>query len=190
SKLPLGHPWVVGDGVAPKKPPDHVVLRRFRRFSDMNYLMKTILRVISEGVSEIEISGCREMFSAIDSDSNGCISFRELETWFKRIDADLEESEMQRLMEAVDLDKNGGIDFWEFAAATLNPDMMKKEEHVLRAFSAMDVHGDGVLTEDEVVRIACQRLGMADSKDLREAFREIDRNNERKIEYQEFMQMM
>jgi len=43
--LPVGHPWIQVDGVAPDKPLDSAVLSRLKQFSAMNKLKKMALIV-------------------------------------------------------------------------------------------------------------------------------------------------
>lgn len=43
--IPLGHPWICENGVAPDRALDPAVLSRLKQFSAMNKLKKMALRV-------------------------------------------------------------------------------------------------------------------------------------------------
>ncbi|XP_073290397.1 calcium-dependent protein kinase 26-like [Primulina huaijiensis] len=184
----LCHPWVRIDGVAPDKPLDSAVLTRLTQFSAMDKFKKMALRVIAESLSEEEIAGLKEMFKMIDTDNSGHITFEELKNGLKRFGANLNESEIFDLMNAADVDKSGGIDYAEFIAATLHLNKIEKEDHLFTAFSYFDKDGSGYITQDELQK-ACEEFGIADVH-LEEIIGEADRNNDGRIDYNEFVVMM
>ncbi|KAJ7971348.1 putative Calcium-dependent protein kinase [Quillaja saponaria] len=184
----LCHPWVQVDGVAPDKPLDPAVLSRLKQFFAMNKLKKMALRVIAEKLSEEEIAGLREMFKMIDTDSSGQITFEELKVGLKRFGANLNESEIYDLMQAADVDNSGTIDYGEFIAATLHLNKVDREDHLFAAFSYFDKDGSGYITQDELQQ-ACDEFGIEDVR-LEEMIREVDQDNDGRIDYNEFVAMM
>ncbi|KDP43357.1 hypothetical protein JCGZ_25462 [Jatropha curcas] len=184
----LCHPWIVDDRVAPDKPLDSAVLSRLKKFSAMNKLKKMALRVIAERLSEEEIGGLKELFKMIDTDGNGTITFEELKVGLKRVGSDLMESEIKALMDAADIDNSGTIDYGEFLAATLHLNKMEREENLIAAFSYFDKDGSGYITVDELQQ-ACKEFGLDDVQ-LDEMIREIDQDNDGRIDYSEFATMM
>lgn len=184
----LCHPWVQVDGVAPDKPLDSAVLSRLKQFSAMNKLKKMALRVIAESLSEEEIAGLREMFKMIDADNSGQITFEELKAGLKRVGANLKESEIYDLMQAADVDNSGTIDYGEFIAATMHLNKIEREDHLFAAFSYFDKDGSGYITPDELQQ-ACEEFGIEDVR-LEEMIREVDQDNDGRIDYNEFVAMM
>ncbi|KAG9139658.1 hypothetical protein Leryth_020106 [Lithospermum erythrorhizon] len=184
----LCHPWVQVDGVAPDKPLDSAVLSRMKQFSAMNKLKKMALRVIAESLSEEEIAGLREMFKMIDTDNSGQITYEELKAGLERVGANLKESEIYDLMQAADVDNSGTIDYGEFVAATLHLNKVEKEDHLFAAFSYFDKDGSGYITGDELQQ-ACKEFGMEDTS-LEEMIRDVDQDNDGRIDYNEFVTMM
>ncbi|CAH2076349.1 unnamed protein product, partial [Thlaspi arvense] len=74
------HPWICENGVAPDRALDPAVLSRLKQLSAMNKLKKMALslhQVIAESLSEEEIAGFRDMFSSMDTDNSGAITFDE-----------------------------------------------------------------------------------------------------------------
>ncbi|RZR86147.1 hypothetical protein BHM03_00013288 [Ensete ventricosum] len=68
-------------------------------------------QVIAESLSEEEIAGLREMFTAMDTDNSGAITFDELKAGLRRYGSTLKDTEIRDLMEA-----DGRIDYGEFVA--------------------------------------------------------------------------
>ncbi|PIN08823.1 Ca2+/calmodulin-dependent protein kinase, EF-Hand protein superfamily [Handroanthus impetiginosus] len=184
----LCHPWVQIDGVAPDKPLDSAVLSRLKQFSAMNRLKKIAIRVIAENLSEEEIAGLKEMFRMIDVDNSGHITLEELKKGLERVGANLKDSEIVSLMQAADVDNSGTIDYGEFVAAMLHLNKVQKEDHMFAAFSYFDKDGSGYITKDELQQ-ACEQFGLRDAQ-LEEIIREVDQDNDGRIDYSEFVAMM
>ncbi|KAF9661629.1 hypothetical protein SADUNF_Sadunf19G0088700 [Salix dunnii] len=184
----LCNPWIVDDRVAPDKPLDSAVLSRLKHFSAMNKLKKMALRVIAERLSEEEIGGLKEMFKMIDTDNSGTITFEELKHGLKRVGSQMTETEIKDLMDAADTDNNGTIDYGEFLAATLHLNKMEREDNLVAAFSYFDKDGSGYITIDELQQ-ACRDFGLGDVH-LDETIKEIDQDNDGRIDYGEFAAMM
>ncbi|KAL9266721.1 Calcium-dependent protein kinase 2-like protein [Drosera capensis] len=184
----LCHPWIMADKLAPDKPLDPAVLTRLNQFSAMNKLKKMALRVIAESLSEEEIAGLKEMFRMIDTDNSGQITFDELKEGLKKFGANLEESEIRHLMQAADVDNNNTIDYGEFIAALLHLNRLDREDHLFAAFSYFDKDGSGYITRDELQQ-ACQEFG-TDDIHLEEIMKEVDQDNDGRIDYNEFVAMM
>ncbi|CAF2375906.1 unnamed protein product [Brassica napus] len=154
----------------------------------MNKLKQMALRVIAESLSEEEIAGLKEMFKAMDTDNSGAITFDELKAGLRRYGSTLKDTEIRDLMEAADIDKSGTIDYGEFIAATIHLNKLDREEHLLSAFSYFDKDGSGYITIDELQQ-ACAEQGMSDVF-LEDVIKEVDQDNDGRIDYGEFVAMM
>ncbi|XP_052875228.1 calcium-dependent protein kinase 26-like isoform X6 [Gossypium arboreum] len=184
----LRHSWVQADGVAPDSPLDSLVLGRMKQFSSMNKLKKMALRVIAQRLSQEEIAGLKEIFKMIDTDNSGQITFEELKAGLQSFGASLPESEFQALMQAADVNNSGSIDYQEFIAATLHLNMIQNEDNLMAAFSYFDRDGSGYITLEEIQK-ACQEFGIKDIH-MDEMMREVDQDNDGRIDYNEFIAMM
>nr|CAB3448429.1 unnamed protein product [Digitaria exilis] len=184
----LCHPWVCENGVAPDRALDPAVLSRLKHFSAMNRLKKMALRVIAQNLSEEELAGLKEMFKAMDTDGSGAITFEELREGLRRHGSNLRESEIRDLMDAADVDRSGTIDYDEFIAATVHMSKLEREEHLLAAFAYFDKDGSGYITVDELEQ-ACRDHNMADVG-IDDIIREVDQDNDGRIDYGEFVAMM
>lgn len=184
----LCHPWICDSGVAPDRALDPAVLSRLKQFSAMNKLKKMALRVIAESLSEEEIAGLREMFKAMDTDNSGAITFDELKAGLRRYGSTLKDTEIRDLMDAADVDNSGTIDYGEFIAATVHLNKLEREEHLVAAFRYFDKDGSGYITMDELQQ-ACTEHNMTDVL-LEDIIREVDQDNDGRIDYGEFVAMM
>nr|CAB3451611.1 unnamed protein product [Digitaria exilis] len=161
---------------------------RLKHFSAMNRLKKMALRVIAQNLSEEELAGLKEMFKAMDTDGSGAITFEELREGLRRHGSNLRESEIRDLMDAADVDRSGTIDYDEFIAATVHMSKLEREEHLLAAFAYFDKDGSGYITVDELEQ-ACRDHNMADVG-IDDIIREVDQDNDGRIDYGEFVAMM
>ncbi|KAL2636052.1 hypothetical protein R1flu_007531 [Riccia fluitans] len=184
----LSHPWIQEEGVAPDRPIDPAVQSRLKQFSAMNKLKKMALRVIAESLSEEEIAGLKEMFKMMDTDNSGTITFEELKAGLQRVGSELMESEIHELMDAADVDRDGAIDYGEFIAATINLNKIEREENLFAAFSYFDKDKSGYITVDELQQ-ACLDHNLGDVH-IDEMIREVDQDNDGRIDYNEFVTMM
>ncbi|XXG81127.1 hypothetical protein AAC387_Pa09g1831 [Persea americana] len=185
----LDHPWIREDGEASDRPIDSAVLSRMKQFRAMNKLKKLALKVIAENLSEEEIKGLKAMFTNMDTDKSGTITYEELKSGLARLGSKLSEAEVKQLMDAADVDGNGTIDYIEFITATMHRHKLERDEHLYKAFQYFDKDGSGFITRDEL-ESAMKEYGMGDEDSIREVISEVDTDNDGRINYEEFCAMM
>ncbi|RVX07899.1 Calcium-dependent protein kinase 19 [Vitis vinifera] len=216
----LEHPWIREDGEASDKPIDSAVLSRMKQFRAMNKLKKLALKVIAENLSEEEIKGLKAMFTNMDTDKSGTITYEELKSGLARLGSRLSETEVQQLMEAADVDGNGTIDYIEFITATMHRHRLERDEHLYKAFNYFDKDNSGfncflrnMANEFHVSKISCyspympiflkaffitrdelenamKEYGMGDEDSIKEIINEVDTDKDGRINYKEFCTMM
>ncbi|GMH26881.1 hypothetical protein Nepgr_028724 [Nepenthes gracilis] len=185
----LEHPWIKDDGETSDKPIDSAVLSRMKQFKAMNKLKKLALKVIAQNMSEEEIKGLKAMFSNMDTDKSGSITYEELKTGLAQLGSKLTEAELKQLMEAADVDGNGAIDYVEFITATMHRHRLEKDENLFKAFQYFDADNSGFITRDEL-ESALEEYGIGDEASIKEILNEVDTDNDGKINYEEFCTMM
>ncbi|KAG5246739.1 calcium-dependent protein [Salix suchowensis] len=177
----LEHPWIKDGGA--DKPIDSAVLTRMKQFRAMNKLMKLALKVIAENLSEEEIEGLKAMFTNMDTDKSGTITYEELKTGFAQLGSKLSEAEVKNLMEAADVDGNGSIDYIEFISATMHRYKLERDEHLYKAFQYFDKDSSGYITRDEL-ELAMKEYGMGDESSIKEIIAEVDADNDGRINHE------
>ncbi|KAJ0977969.1 hypothetical protein J5N97_013443 [Dioscorea zingiberensis] len=185
----LNHPWIKEDGEAPDTPLDNAVQSRLKQFRAMNKFKKAALRVIAGCLSEEEIRGLKEMFKNIDADNSGSITLEELKQGLAMQGTKLSEYEVKQLMEAADADGNGTIDYEEFITATMHMNRMDREDHLYTAFQYFDKDNSGYITKEELEQ-TLKEQGMYDGQEIKEIISDADADNDGRINYDEFVEMM
>ncbi|KAL5578846.1 hypothetical protein UlMin_011288 [Ulmus minor] len=184
----LEHPWLK-EGEASDKPIDSAVISRMKQFRAMNQLKKLALKVIANNLSEEEIKGLKTMFTNMDTDKSGTITYEELKTGLARIGSQLSEAEVKQLMDAADVDGNGTIDYIEFISATMHRHKLERDEQLYKVFQYFDKDNSGFITKDEL-ETALKEHGMGDATSIKEIISEVDTDNDGRINYTEFCTMM
>jgi len=184
----LKHPWIRVDGVAPNKPIGSLVQFRLKQFAAMNKLKKLAIRIIAETLSEEEIAGLKEIFTEMDRDNDGAISFEELKEGLLKVGTTLKDAEIFDLMDAADFDQDGIIDYGEFLAATLSLNHIELEENLFAAFQYFDKDGSGHITTDELLDV-CHEFKMGDVR-VEDLLHEADVDHDGSIDYKMFVAMM
>ncbi|XP_020273550.1 calcium-dependent protein kinase 19-like [Asparagus officinalis] len=184
----LEHPWIK-EGGASDKPIDSAVLSRMKQFRAMNKLKKMALKVIAENLSEEEIKGLKQMFTNMDTDKSGTITYEELKSGLARLGSRLSETEVKQLMDAADVDGNGSIDYIEFITATMHRHKLERDEHLFKAFQYFDKDNSGFITRDEL-ELAMKEHGLGDDATIKDIISEVDSDNDGRINYDEFCAMM
>ncbi|KAK6946907.1 Protein kinase domain, partial [Dillenia turbinata] len=185
----LDHPWMREDGEASDKPIDSAVLTRMKQFRAMNKLKKLALKVIAENLSEEEIQGLKSLFTNMDTDNSGTITYEELKSGLAQLGSKLTESEVQQLMETADVDSNGTMDYIEFITATMHRHKLERDENLYKTFQYFDKDDSGFITRDELETVMRQH-GIGDEDTIKEIISEVDIDHDGRINYVEFCSMM
>ncbi|KAK9925911.1 hypothetical protein M0R45_023171 [Rubus argutus] len=184
------HPWLHNAKKAPNVPLGDIVRPRLKQFSVMNRFKKKALRVIAEHLSVKEVEVIRDMFTLMDTDKDGRVTYEELKTGLQKVGSQLAEPEVKMLMEVADVDGNGFLDYGEFAAVTIHLQRMENDEHLRRAFIFFDKDGSGYIELGELRQGLADESGETDNDVLNDIMREVDTDKDGRISYDEFVAMM
>lgn len=190
SQQVLEHPWIQNEKKAPNVPLGDIVRTRLKQFSGMNRFKKKALRVIAEHLSIEEVEVIRDMFTLMDSDCDGKVTFDELKAGLRKVGSQLAEPEIKLLMDVADVDGNGVLEYGEFVAVTIHLQKMENDEHFRRAFMFFDKDGSGYIELDELEQVLADESGQVDIDVLNEIMREVDTDKDGQISYDEFVAMM
>ncbi|KAI7736007.1 hypothetical protein M8C21_023869, partial [Ambrosia artemisiifolia] len=183
------HPWIQNEKTASNVSLGDIVKTRLKQFSMMNRFKKKALRVIAEYLSIEEVEVIKDMFTLMDSDGDGKVTFDELKAGLKKIGSQLSEPEIRLLMDVADVDGNGVLEYGEFVAVTIHLQKMENDEHLRKAFMFFDKDGSGYIDLDELEQVLYEP-GHADMQVLNEIMKEVDTDKDGKISFKEFVAMM
>ncbi|CAF2050230.1 BnaA09g44420D [Brassica napus] len=186
----LAHPWVQNAKKAPNVPLGDIVRSRLKQFSMMNRFKKKVLRVIAEHLSIQEVEVIKDMFSLMDEDNDGRITYLELKAGLQKVGSQLGEPEIKMLMEVADVDGNGFLDYGEFVAVIIHLQKIENDELFKLAFMFFDKDGSTYIELDELREALTDELGEPDVSVLNDIMREVDSDKDGRINYDEFVTMM
>ena len=147
------------------------------------------MQVIASNLNEEEIKGLKQMFTNMDTDNSGTITYEELKAGLAKLGSKLSEAEVKQLMEAADVDGNGSIDYVEFITATMHRHKLERDEHLFKAFQYFDKDNSGFITRDELESALIEHE-MGDTSTIKDIISEVDTDNDGRINYEEFCAMM
>ncbi|WJX95452.1 Calcium-dependent protein kinase 10 [Trifolium repens] len=186
----LEHPWLQNAKKASNVPLGDIVRTRLKQFSLMNRFKKRALRVIAEHLSLEEVEIIKDMFTLMDTDKDGSITYEELKAGLRKVGSQLAEPEIKLLMDVADVDGNGVLDYGEFVAVTIHLQRMENDEHFRKAFKFFDIDASEYIELSELEAALADDLGETDSNVLNEIMREVDTDKDGRISYEEFVAMM
>ncbi|KAA8542373.1 hypothetical protein F0562_023491 [Nyssa sinensis] len=186
----LEHPWIQNAKKAPNVPLGDIVRTRLKQFSVMNRFKKRALRVIADHLSVEEVEVIRDMFTLMDTDNDGKVTYEELKAGLRKVGSQLADPEIKLLMDVADVDGNGVLDYGEFVAVTIHLQRMENDEHFRRAFMFFDKDGSGYIELDELREALADDSGNTDADVLNDIMREVDADKDGQISYEEFVAMM
>lgn len=186
----LEHPWLQNAKKAPNVPLGDIVRARLRQFSVMNRFKKKAMRVIAEHLSVEEVEVIKDMFTLMDTDNDGKVTYEELKAGLRKVGSQLAEPEIKMLMEVADVDGNGILDYGEFVAVTIHLQRMENDEHIRRAFTFFDKDESGYIELGELQEALVDETGETDADVINDIMREVDTDKDGRISYDEFVAMM
>jgi len=190
----LNHDWIKNK--APKA--TNVCLQQnqlenLRSFRSQNKLKKAALQVIASQLNETQLMALRDIFMALDDNSDGLLTAAEMREGLAKAKLQDIPDDLQQILRDVDSDGSGVIDYTEFLAATLDKRVYAEEDVCWAAFRVFDIDGDGVITKEELKKVLQGDENMAQllgGKSVEEVIKEIDKDGDGKINFDEFLKMM
>ncbi|MBC6434237.1 histidine kinase [Nostoc sp. HG1] len=138
-------------------------------------------------VTEEEVAKLWEAFKVFDEDGSGAISTEELGQVMRSLGQSPSDIELRDMVKQVDVDLSGSIDFEEFKTLILSQQGDRKSRLKL-AFSVFDEDGTGQITANELHSVMSQ-FGLTD-EELQEMIKEVDRDGDASIGFEEFMKLV
>jgi calcium-dependent protein kinase len=93
-------------------------------------------------------------------------------------------------MNTLDTNNNGYIDYTEFLAGCMRSKIYLKEDHLRSAFEYFDIDQSGTITVEELKKVLSNDEMGIPEREIEELIREVDKDNDNQIDYNEFLEMM
>mmetsp|Transcript_60303 Transcript_60303/g.166913 ORF Transcript_60303/g.166913 Transcript_60303/m.166913 type:complete len:155 (+) Transcript_60303:63-527(+) len=142
-------------------------------------------------LTEVQISEFKEAFDLFDTEANGTISIKDLQTLMRALGQNPSDTEYADIVTEVDADSNGTVDFPEFL--NLMSRKMRStdiEEELIVAFRVFDKDHNGFINATEL-RNVMTNIGEKFSDDeVEDMIRSADIDCDGQINYEEFVKMM
>jgi len=165
-------------------------------FRSTNKLKKAALYVIAGNLSETQIKGLRDIFMTLDGNGDGLLTATEMKEGIAKANLKETDDELKQLLEAVDSDGSGVVDYTEFLAAALDKKTYMAENQCWQAFRVFDRDGNGKISKAELAHVLNDdgvkeaANGFESGKEIAELLKEVDKNGDGEIDFDEFMAMM
>jgi len=174
----------------------HYILdyKHINKFKSFNKFKQVILTFIASRLSSEESKHIRTIFSNIDEDKKGFITFEDFRKYIINeydIDDLVEnEEELRKGFQSVDTDHNNKIDYTEFLAANLDKKIFLKEEKLKEAFRTFDINDSGAIKKEDIIRVL-KLENLRDKNNIANAIiEENDFDKDGKINFKDFMCIM
>ena len=159
-------------------------LRAFQKSSKLREAVNTF--ITTQCVSVADTKELRDVFKAMDGNSDGKLSRGELfEHFVKEMGEEEAKEEVDRIMAEVDTDNNGYVDYTEFLKATLDQKMINSKGYLTRAFNMFDKDGNGSISASELKKILSGGLIYEESV-WTDIIKQVDMNGDGEIDLKEF----
>ena len=174
----------------------HYILdyKHINKYKSFNKFKQVILTFIASRLSSEESKHIRTIFSNIDEDKKGFITFEDFRKYIINeydIDDLVEnEEELRKGFQSVDTDHNNKIDYTEFLAANLDKKIFLKEEKLKEAFRTFDINDSGAIKKEDIIRVL-KLENLRDKNIIANAIiEENDFDKDGKINFKDFMCIM
>ncbi len=123
-----------------------------RRFARGCHFRQLALHVIATRLDPHDLTDLHDLFTAMDADGCGRVTFKQLHQAMEEAGAKMAEEELGLLFDALDIDHDGVLQYTDFLAAALEHQAVLTEARIRAAFEFFDADADGVISLQELRR--------------------------------------
>ena len=196
----LKHKWILASHQAKPQEISRAVLRNLKAFKPLSKLQQEAMKVIVKNLSSEEIVDLKNQFTALDTNDTGFVSAQDLETAMFRAGFNISAEDIRSkgktdLVHSVDELQQKGMKYSNFIMATLDRKKFIDREVIYMAFKHLDYvrprqDNDGFITTKDLKTAMEIAGGEFSDLELQEMINEFDMKGDRKIDLEEFSEMM
>ena len=171
-----------------------VLVENLKKYKRTSIIQETALAYLVHHFPQIKdvVNSCK-LFNQIDKSGDGKITKAELLRGLsERYKSDTLEADVEEIYKNLDMDNNGYIGYEEFVRAAVSKEYFVRDNVLRFAFRYFDKDGSGEITFDEIEALFSQSI--ADKTKVHETLvniiKEVDKNNDGKINFDEFSKVM
>ena len=199
----LNHPWFVGLDIKnklnkmKKKNPETNYINNLKAYRSGNTLQNAALAYLVHNCSQLdEVQDAYKLFAQMDKNNDGKIGEDELLDGFVKflgVTPDQLKHDIIMIFRNIDADNNGYIELGEFVRAAINKSKLMTQDTLKFAFRHFDRDNSGEIDKDEIKAVFFpndKTEAEILAGQLVKIIEEVDINNDGKISFDEFANMM
>jgi Ca2+-binding EF-hand superfamily protein len=135
-------------------------------------------------------------FKLLDKNGDGRISIKELQEVFTNLNFKFTGAQLKKMVSTIDIDGDGEVDIDEFTAmmseqASSNEKIsLSPEDELKEVFKLFDTDGNGKISPMELAQTMKALGENLSPEDIKSMMSEVDENNDKQIDFDEFKKMM
>ena len=196
----LNHPWFKlnkSQDLFNKIKDNHIIrdlIDNLKNYKRTSIIQETALAYLVHHFPQTKdvINACK-LFNQIDKSGDGKITKAELlKGLSERYKSKTLRSDVDEIYKNLDMDNNGYIGYEEFVRAAVNKQYFTRDNVLKFAFRYFDKDNSGEITFDEVEKLFAQNISNKNKvhEVLKNIIKEVDINNDNKINFEEFSIVM
>ena len=176
---------------------DEKIIQKFiqnlKNYKSDSILRETTLVYLVHNYPDLEqVSDASKLFAQLDVNGNGKITKKELFLGLSSlIDSEDSEKSSDEIFANLDIDNNNYISYEEFIRAAIDKEIFLKDDILEFAFKYFDKDNSGEITIEELEMVFKGNIKSSDcQKELENILKEVDSNNDKVIDFEEFKKLM
>ena len=169
-------------------------IQNLKNYKSDSILRETTLAYLVHNYPDLDqVSDACKLFDKIDVNGNGKITKKELFLGLSSFIDSEEESEKSsdEIFTNLDIDNNNYISYEEFIRAAIDKEIFLKDDILEFAFKYFDKDNSGEITIEELEKVFKDSIKSKDcQKELENILKEVDSNNDKVIDFEEFKKLM
>lgn len=180
----LDHPWIKSKDRGSETLIDDDIKMSLRNFARASHFRRAVLSMMAWSLSNEDRAELRQHFLALDKENKGTITHKQMKQILEE-HYHIDSVEAEAVFNSMDTDHDNEIAYSEFLAAALQGRVKVYEDVLRKTFSKFDQDDCGLITFDDLRKILGDDF---EESELQEMIREVDKNGDGQIQYDEFLE--